>query len=62
MQWIDDSWNGKMTVIQLKQMETRHTGEVIAEALICMMKDWNINESQCGILVHDNASSMVKAA
>ena len=26
------------------------------------MKDWNINESQHGVLVHDNASSMVKAA
>ena len=62
MHLIDDLWNRKMAVIQLKQMETRHKGELIAEELICMMKDWNINESQRGVLVHDNASSMVKAA
>ena len=34
----------------------------IAEELLCMMKVWNINENQSGVLVHDNGSSMVKAA
>ncbi|CAL1529445.1 unnamed protein product [Lymnaea stagnalis] len=60
--WIDESWHRKFAFLQLRQMEGRQTGEVIATEVMSILEDWQIQGSRCGVLVHDNGASMVKAA
>jgi hAT family C-terminal dimerisation region len=60
--WIDDNWCRKSVVLEMQPLESRHTGEVIAETIRGMIDKWHIDQRRTGVFVRDNGSSMVKAA
>lgn len=58
---IDDEWNRKFAILQMRQMEGCHTSELIAEEIKSILEEWNTIDTQRGVLLRDNGSSMVKA-
>ena len=60
--WIDEDWNRMFVVLSLRNLEDRHTGQLIATSLINMLDGWSIPIERRGVLVRDNGASMVKAA
>ena len=60
--WIDQDWDRMFVVLSLRNLEDRHTGQLIATSLIDMLDGWSIPIGRRGVLVRDNGASMVKAA
>jgi hypothetical protein len=60
--WINDSFERKSAVLNVKPFDGSHTGEYIAETFDAMFRSWQINkQDQVHLVVRDNASNMVKA-
>ena len=60
--WVNDSFERKFAVLNVRPFDGSHTGEYIAEIFDDMFRSWQINkEDQVHVVVHDNASNMVKA-
>lgn len=60
--WVNDTFERKSAVLNVKPFDGSHTGEYIAEAFHEMFCSWEINkQDQVHLVVRDNASNMVKA-
>jgi hypothetical protein len=60
--WIDSKWNRMSIVLSLRNLEDRHTGQVISDNILAMLAAWSIPDEKRGVLVRDNGASMKKAA
>ena len=57
--WIDREWHQKELVIGFEPLNGSHTGKNLAEALIVVIKRYNLGSKLLSITT-DNASNMTK--
>ena len=49
-------------MLHAHRFEGSHTGEYICEKLEDMLKNWGISKTRVHLIIHDNASNMMKAS
>ena len=60
--WVNDTFEQKSAVLNVKPFDGSHTAEYIAEEFDEMFRSWEINKrDQVHLVVRDNTSNMVKA-
>ena len=58
---VTDSFERKSAILSVNPFDGSHTGENMAAKFDEMFHLWEINKDQVHLVVHDNASNMVKA-
>jgi len=56
--WINSNWEMKLILLDIQQLSDVHTGEVIANAIVNILREFNIG-SRLLALTTDNGSNMV---
>jgi hypothetical protein len=60
--WIDDEFKRSSVLLTCQVITDRHTGEVLGEQLLQILKSWNLSLLNIHILLRDNAANMIKAS
>lgn len=58
--FIDDHWERKQVVLNIKAMSGSHTGDYISELFLNMMDQWDINIERVVLVLRDSGANMVK--
>lgn len=60
--WVTAEFNRVAAVLHAHKFEGSHTGEYICEKLEDMLKNWGISKARVHLIIHDNASNMMKGS
>nr|XP_023660962.1 zinc finger BED domain-containing protein 4-like [Paramormyrops kingsleyae] len=58
--FIDNNWERKQVVLNVKAMSGSHTGEYISSMFLSMLKHWDINHDRVVLVLCDSGANMVK--
>uniref|UniRef100_A0AAQ5YIA3 BED-type domain-containing protein n=1 Tax=Amphiprion ocellaris TaxID=80972 RepID=A0AAQ5YIA3_AMPOC len=58
--FIDEKWERKQVVLNIKAMAGSHTGEYISEMFLAMLEQWNIQAERVFLVLRDSGANMVK--
>lgn len=58
--FIDDNWERKQVLLNVKTMSGSHTGEYIGDMFITMLNYWDISHERVVLVLRDSGANMVK--
>uniref|UniRef100_UPI00358FB429 uncharacterized protein n=2 Tax=Myxine glutinosa TaxID=7769 RepID=UPI00358FB429 len=58
--FIDDDWQRKQVVLNVKAMYGSHTGDYISEQFIGMLNQWDISRERVVLVLRDTGANLVK--
>lgn len=59
--WIDEKLTRQAAVLHCQKFDGQHTGSRLADALLDMMNQWNIEKQRVHLVIRDGGANMVKA-
>ena len=58
---ITDNYERVSVILKCEQLESRHTGEIIANNLNNILQDWGLSTESVHCILRDRGSNMIKA-